>query len=95
MPTRKSTYQNIKRSCYQSFLGHIESVPVHISEIIDDIDDVHRAHNHLIISIIGHHAQFKTIFWRENNNPIWTVTYENPKIKDTCGEPDIFGIGNA
>ena len=60
IPTRKITYQNMKRSRYQSFLEPIETVPVHVSEIFDDIDDGHWARNNLLMSIIGHHAEFKS-----------------------------------
>ena len=46
----------------QSFLKHIECVPFHVSEIFDDIDDVHWAQNHLLMSVVEHHVPLKTRF---------------------------------
>ena len=69
MPTRKITYRCMKHFSDQSFLEHIECVPFHVSEIIDDIDDVHWAHNHLLMSVIEHHAPLKTRFVKGKQLP--------------------------
>ena len=62
MLTRKITYRSMKRFSDESFLEHIESVPCHINEIFDDIDDIHWAQNNLFMSVINHHAPLKTKF---------------------------------
>ena len=43
MPTRKFTYRSMKLFSDESFLEHIESVPFNVSEIFDDIGDIHWA----------------------------------------------------
>ena len=52
MPTRKITYRSMKGFSDESFLKHIESVTFHVSEIFDDIDDIHWAQNNLLMSVI-------------------------------------------
>ena len=69
MPTREITYQCMKHFSDQSFLEHIECMPFYFSEIFDDIDDVHWAQNHLLMSVIEHHAPLKTRFVKGKQLP--------------------------
>ena len=64
MPTRKITYRSMKSFSDESFLEHIESVPFHVSEIFDDIDDIHWAQNNHIMSVINHLAPGNPTLWR-------------------------------
>ena len=59
----------MKRFSDESFLEHIESVPFHVSEIFDDIDDIHWAQNNLLMSVINYHAPLKTKYVKGKKLP--------------------------
>ena len=69
----------------QSFLEHIECVSFHVSEIFDDIDDVHWAHNHLLMSVIEHHAPLKTIFVKGKQLP-----YMNSDLRKAINQRNMW-----
>ena len=89
MPTRKITYRCMKHFSDRSFLEHIECVPFHVSEIFDDIDDVHWAHNHLLMSVIKHHAPLKTRFVKGKQLPYMNSDLRKPK--KYVAEPTLSG----
>ena len=69
----------------QSFLENIECVPFHVSEIFDDIDDVHWAHNHLLMSVIEHHAPLKTRFVKGKQLP-----YMNSDLRKAINQRNMW-----
>ena len=85
MPTRKITYRSMKRFSDESFLEHIESVPFHVSEIFDDIDDIHWAQNNLLMSVINHHAPLKTKYVKGKILP-----YMNSELRKAINQRNMW-----
>ena len=85
MPTRKITYRSMKRFSDESFLEHIESVPFHVSETFDDIDDIHWAQNNLLMSVINHHAPLKTKYVKGKNLP-----YMNSELRKAINQRNMW-----
>ena len=56
----KITYRSMKHFSDIAFQNDVGSIPFHVSNIFDDIDDVYWMHDKLFMSVLDKHAPVKT-----------------------------------
>ena len=57
---RKINYRRMKDFDEKSFQHDINSIPFHVCDIFDDIDDIYWAQNSLFMPVVEKHAPLKT-----------------------------------
>ena len=85
LQARKIVYRSMKHFDDDSFRKHIESLPLHVCQIFDDIDDIHRAQNHMLMSVIDQHAPVKTKFVKGKYLP-----YINSELRKTINQRNMW-----
>ena len=56
----KITYRSMKHFSENAFRNDVDSIPFHVYDIFDDIDDVYWMHDKLLMSVLDKHAPIKT-----------------------------------
>ena len=56
----KITYRSMKHFSENAFQNDVDSIPFHVCDIFDDIDDVYWMHDKLFMSVLDRHAPIKT-----------------------------------
>ena len=85
LQTRKIVYRSMKHFDDNSSRKHIESLPLHVCQIFDDIDDIHWAQNHMFMSVIVQHALLKTKFVKGKYLP-----YINSELRKTINQHNMW-----
>ena len=66
---RLITYRSMKHFDQEEFTRDLSTVPFHVCDIFDDVDDIVWAQQHLISSVIDFHAPLKQRYLRSNQVP--------------------------
>ena len=85
----KITYRSMKHFSENAFQNDVDSIPFHVCNIFDDIDDVSWMHDKLFMSVLDRHAPIKLKLWT-NRFHTWTLLWEKPLIKEICGVANIL-----
>ena len=56
----KITYRSMKHFSENAFRNDVDSIPFHVCDIFDDIDDVYWMHDKVFMSVLDKHAPIKT-----------------------------------